>query len=251
MSRVTTILTKARKLLADRDSKRWSDQDLLDELNDGLSNFVLHTKSLKLRTGILLETNIGVYDMSLYSSSIERVQYLTTALKPKLSSQMDKIDYNWQDTIGNIPKYVIFNNYQNSKFRVYPKITDTTTNIITQNSITGGLIDIEISDELIVAPNIVNIDTEVNKFLIVYYIGKPRTLTITSLDTEVDLHPTYDQALVHYIVGQCLLYDQDSMSTELGLKQLSMYESYVDKVKKKESKNNTTYEDYEVEYRRF
>jgi len=250
MSRVTTILTKARKLLADRDSKRWSDQDLLDELNDGLSNFILHTKSLKLRIGISLETNVGIYNMGSYASSIERVQYLNKALKPKLSSQMDLIDSEWQDTTGDEPRFVIFDKYQNSEFRIYPKPTKDAADIIIQNSLFGGLIDISITDEITILPDLDNIASSINKFLVVYYIGRPRLLNITSLDTDVDLHPSYDQALVHYIVGQCLLYDQDSMSSELGLKQLSMYESYVDKVKKKESKNNSAYSEYVTEYRR-
>lgn len=251
MSRVTSILTKARRILSDRDSTRWSNTDLLDVLNEGLKHFVLHSKTLKRRSYMLIENNIGIYNVSAYASSIDRVQYLSTALEGTLSSAMDRLDPTWEDTVGTEPTKVIFDIYGNSVFRLYPKVTAGSANIITQNSFFGGLIDITVTDDLIDVPSVEDLEQDISKYVLVFYTGIPRDVAIDSLDIVLDIHINYDAALVAYITGQCLMFDQDSSSRELGVSQFKIYESYLSKAMLKGTTNNNTATEYIAEPRSF
>ena len=46
MSRVLSILSKAREELGDVNNTRFTDSKLLEHLNDGIKDFILSTKSL-------------------------------------------------------------------------------------------------------------------------------------------------------------------------------------------------------------
>jgi len=251
MSRITKIINRARLILSDKNATRWSDDDLISLLNEGLSHFVLNAKTLKRRSYMLIENNIGIYDVSPYASSIDRIQYLSKVLEGRLSSYMDRRDSTWEDTTGDEPEAVIFDVYGQSKFRLYPKVSEGSANIITQNSFFGGLIDIGVTDDLISVPAVENIEQDLSKYVLVFYIGKPREVTIASTDDEIDLDDTYDHAMIAYITGQCLIFDQDSVSRDLGAAQLGIYESYVTKAKGKTSKSSNTVTDYLTEYRSF
>ena len=251
MSRVTSILDRVRLIVSDKASTRWSDPDLLSLFNEGLNHFVLHTQTLRSRKYILIEDNIGIYDISPYSSSVTRVQYLSKVLPAKTMIEMDKRDSTWEDTTGTEPKYVIFDEYESNKFRLYPKVASGSANIITQNSFFGGLIDITVTDDLLLIPEVELITQDLSKYVVVYHISLPRTIAIDSLDTDIDLHSTYDHAMIAYISGQCLVFDQDSISKELGASQLGTYESYIVKAIGKEGRSNNTATDYETEYRSF
>ena len=250
MARVVDILNRTRQILSDKSSTRWTDADLLSLFNEGLNHFVLHSKTLKSRKYILIEDNIGIYDMSPYASSVNRVQYLSTALEVKSMEDMDKIDTSWEDTVGTVPKYVIFDEYEGNKFRIYPKVSSGSANIITQNSFFGGLIDITVTDDLVIIPEVDLIRQDLSKYLLIFHVAIPRVITIASLDTDLDLPAIYDHAMITYISGQCLLFDQDSLSRELGATQLSIYESYITKAKIKESRSNSS-TSYLTEYRSF
>ena len=251
MSRISKIINKSRLILSDKDKTRWSDDDLMSIFNEGLNHFVLHSKSLKLRSYILIEDLVGMYDMSPYSTSIERVEYMAKVLIGKMAKEMDRIDSTWTDTEGTEPKYVIFDNYENSIFRLYPKApSGVATSSITQNSLYGGLIDIEITDDLFQIPQTDIIEQNLYKYILVYYIGKPTELAIDSIDSLIDLNEGYDTAITSYIVGQCLMFDQDAISRELSKEQLGIYESYLAKAIKKESINNNTFTQYTTQYRK-
>ena len=251
MSRVTSILDRARRVLSDKDKTRWSDADLLETLNEGLESFILQTETLKLRSYIAIENNISLYDISTYAMSIKRVSYLNKVLEPKTYKEMDTISPLWDDNTGTEPKYVIFNNLKSSTFKIYPKVPSGMANIVTANSAYGALIDVEVIDDLFQIPTAEEIEVDIAKYLLVYYIGKPNTVTIDTLDVTMQIDSKYDTALVAYITAQHLLFDQDTLSRELGLNQASIFTGYVAEAKVNESTSNNTFASYITTYRRF
>jgi len=251
MSRVTRILDRARLILADKDSTRWSDGDLLSLFNEGLSSFVLAAETLKLRKYIIIEDNITHYDMSPYSTEIKRVDYLSSVLTAKTYEEMDKSSLTWREDTGDIPQYVIFNKQKANNFKIYPIVQGGYANIVTANSPYGTLIDVSVTDDLLQAPVSEDIEIDISKYLLIYYIGKPRDITIDTLDTDIDLDSMYDLAMISYIAGQTLLFDEDSLSRELGTSQLSTYSSYVMEATSNESEHNNSFIEYITEYRSF
>ena len=66
MSRVLSILSKAREELGDVNNTRFTDSKLLEHLNDGIKDFILSTKSLKECLYVELASNGAIYDISKY-----------------------------------------------------------------------------------------------------------------------------------------------------------------------------------------
>ena len=251
MSRVTNILSKARRILSDNNSTRWTDADLLLTFNEGLESFILQTETLKLRSYVAIENNISLYDLSPYASSIKRISYINKVLVTKTYEEMDLINSDWPDTTGTEPKFVIFNKLKSGTFKIYPKVASGMLDSYTANSPYGALIDVEITDDLFQTPVAEDIEITVSNYLLVHYIGKPNTVVIGTLDADLQLDSKYDTAIVAYIASQHLMYDQDTLSRELGERQANIFIGYVAEAKVNESGNNNTFESYITDYRRF
>ena len=241
MTRIESILLQVRDVLADHKKQRWSDEVLIRLLNEGLLNFILQARTLKLKAYIELENNTAVYDLSKYAISIDRVQYL----------EMDKMNISWQIKEGSEPELIVFDNQKQGVFRIYPIITQNALDNIEQNSLYGILIDINVIDDLFKLPSFGNVSYEGKKFIIVYYTGKPRIVTIDSADEDIDLDTLYDQAMISYISGQALRFDADTLNRQFGAEQLSIYKSYVEQAKVKEAEANNTFIRRDVAYKGF
>ena len=251
MTRIESILLQVRDVLADHKKQRWSDEVLIRLLNEGLLNFILQARTLKLKAYIELENNTAVYDLSKYAISIDRVQYLEKVLGSKTEEEMDKMDISWQVKEGSKPELIVFDNQKQGVFRIYPIITQNALDNIEQNSLYGILIDINVIDDLFKLPSFGNVSYEGKKFIIVYYTGKPRILTIDSADEDIDLDTLYDQAMISYISGQALRFDADTLNRQFGAEQLSIYKSYVEQAKVKEAEANNTFIRRDVAYKGF
>lgn len=251
MTRIESILLQVRDVLADHKKQRWSDEVLIRLLNEGLLNFILQSRTLKLKAYIELENNTAVYDLSKYAISIDRVQYLEKVLGSKTEEEMDKMNISWQIKEGSEPELIVFDNQKQGVFRIYPIITQNALDNIEQNSLYGILIDINVIDDLFKLPSFGNVSYEGKKFIIVYYTGKPRILTIDSADEDIDLDTLYDQAMISYISGQALRFDADTLNRQFGAEQLSIYKSYVEQAKVKEAEANNTFIRRDVAYKGF
>lgn len=251
MTRVQEILTSVRDVLADQKKLRWSDENLIRLFNEGLSNFILQAKTLKLRSYIELENSTALYNLSAYVVSIDRVQYLDRVLESKTEEDMDKLDLTWQSKTGAEPKYIIFDNLQKGIFRIFPRLDNSGLNNIEQNQLYGVLIDIEVNEDLYRIPSFNNAAFESSKYMVIYYTGKPRKVYLESSDDEIDLDSLYDQAMIAYISGQALRYDADTLNRNFGAEQLSIYKSYVDQAKAKEAEANNTFIRREISYKGF
>jgi len=129
------VLISARDVLSDQGKKRWTDETLFRLLNEGISNFTIHTSYAKSRLYITLEAGVTKYDLSPYAINIDRVNYLNMVLEAKSEEEMDRININWEDDVGEEPKYVIFENLRQGIFRIYPKVENLATEVVSQNQV--------------------------------------------------------------------------------------------------------------------
>lgn len=251
MTRIESILLQVRDVLADHKKQRWSDEVLIRLFNEALLNFILQARTLKLKAYIELENNTAIYDFSKYAISVDRVQYLEKVLGSKTEEEMDKFDISWQIREGNEPELAVFDNQKQGVFRLYPIVTSNALDNIEQNSLYGILIDINVVDDLFKLPSFGNASYSGKKFIIVYYTGKPRIVTLSTLDDEIDLDSLYDQAIISYISGQALRFDADTLNRQFGAEQLSIYKSYVEQAKVKEAEANNTFIRRDIAYKGF
>lgn len=250
MSRVLSILSKAREELGDTNNTRFSDTKLLEHLNDGIKDFILSTKSLKERLYVELASNVAIYDISKYALFVERVEYMNTKIDTLSFKELDSINAMWQYETGNVVKAITFEHQSKGAFRIYPRLNTVDNNIVSSSDY-GILVDFSLDDDIVGIPSIIDVEQNLQAYLVLYVIKKPNIITLTTPDEELELDELYDKAFVHYIKAQCLRNDSDSNNRQFGNEELSAYAMYVVNNNKDFALDNQVSGDRIIQYKGF
>lgn len=250
MSRVLSILSKAREELGDTNNTRFTDSKLLEHLNDGIKDFILSTKSLKERLYVELASNVAIYDISKYALFVERVEYMNTKIDTLSFTELDSINTMWQYETGNVVKAITFEHQSKGSFRIYPRLNTVDNNIVSSSDY-GILVDFSLDDDIVGIPSIIDVEQNLQAYLVLYVIKKPNVITLTTPDEELELDELYDKAFVHYIKAQCLRNDSDSNNRQFGNEELSAYAMYVVNNNKDFALDNQVSGDRIIQYKGF
>ena len=250
MSRVLSILSKAREELGDANNTRFTDSKLLEHLNDGIKDFILSTKSLKERLYVELASNVAMYDISKYALFVERVEYMNTKIDTLSFTELDSINAMWQYETGNVVKAITFEHQSKGAFRIYPRLNAVDNNIVSSSDY-GILVDFSLDDDIVGIPSIIDVEQNLQAYLVLYVIKKPNTITLTTPDEELELDELYDKAFVHYIKAQCLRNDSDSNNRQFGNEELSAYAMYIVNNNKDFALDNQVSGDRIIQYKGF
>ena len=250
MSRVLSILSKAREELGDANNTRFTDSKLLEHLNDGIKDFILSTKSLKERLYVELASNVAIYDISKYALFVERVEYMNTKIDTLSFKELDSINTMWQYETGNVVKAITFEHQSKGAFRIYPRLNTVDNNIVSSSDY-GILVDFSLDDDIVGIPSIIDVEQNLQAYLVLYVIKKPNVITLTTPDEELELDELYDKAFVHYIKAQCLRNDSDSNNRQFGNEELSAYAMYVVNNNKDFALDNQVSGDRIIQYKGF
>lgn len=250
MSRVLSILSKAREELGDTNNTRFSNTKLLEHLNDGIKDFILSTKSLKERLYVELASNVAMYDISKYALFVERVEYMNTKIDTLSFTELDSINAMWQYETGNVVKAITFEHQSKGSFRIYPRLNTVSNNIVSSSDY-GILVDFSLDDDIVGIPSIIDVEQNLQAYLVLYVIKKPNIITLTTPDEELELDELYDKAFVHYIKAQCLRNDSDSNNRQFGNEELSAYAMYVVNNNKDFALDNQVSGDRIIQYKGF
>ena len=250
MSRVLSILSKAREELGDTNNTRFTDSKLLEHLNDGIKDFILSTKSLKERLYVELASNVAIYDISKYALFVERVEYMNTKIDTLSFKELDSINTMWQYETGNVVKAITFEHQSKGSFRIYPRLNTVSNNIVSSSDY-GILVDFSLDDDIVGIPSIIDVEQNLQAYLVLYVIKKPNVITLTTPDEELELDELYDKAFVHYIKAQCLRNDSDSNNRQFGNEELSAYAMYVVNNNKDFALDNQVSGDRIIQYKGF
>ena len=250
MSRVLSILSKAREELGDANNTRFTESKLLEHLNDGIKDFILSTKSLKERLYVELASNVAIYDISKYALFVERVEYMNTKIDTLSFTELDSINTMWQYETGNVVKAITFEHQSKGSFRIYPRLNTVNNNIVSSSDY-GILVDFSLDDDIVGIPSIIDVEQNLQAYLVLYVIKKPNVITLTTPDEELELDELYDKAFVHYIKAQCLRNDSDSNNRQFGNEELSAYAMYVVNNNKDFALDNQVSGDRIIQYKGF
>ena len=250
MSRVLSILSKAREELGDANNTRFTDSKLLEHLNDGIKDFILSTKSLKERLYVELASNVAMYDISKYALFVERVEYMNTKIDTLSFTELDSINTMWQYETGNVVKAITFEHQSKGAFRIYPRLNTVNNNIVSSSDY-GILVDFSLDDDIVGIPSIIDVEQNLQAYLVLYVIKKPNVITLTTPNEELELDELYDKAFVHYIKAQCLRNDSDSNNRQFGNEELSAYAMYVVNNNKDFALDNQVSGDRIIQYKGF
>ena len=250
MSRVLSILSKAREELGDTNNTRFTNSKLLEHLNDGIKDFILSTKSLKERLYVELASNVAIYDISKYALFVERVEYMNTKIDTLSFKELDSINTMWQYETGNVVKAITFEHQSKGAFRIYPRLNTVDNNIVSSSDY-GILVDFSLDDDIVGIPSIIDVEQNLQAYLVLYVIKKPNIITLTTPDEELELDELYDKAFVHYIKAQCLRNDSDSNNRQFGNEELSAYAMYIVNNNKDFALDNQVSGDRIIQYKGF
>ena len=250
MSRVLSILSKAREELGDVNNTRFTNSKLLEHLNDGIKDFILSTKSLKERLYVELASNVAIYDISKYALFVERVEYMNTKIDTLSFTELDSINAMWQYETGNVVKAITFEHQSKGAFRIYPRLNTVDNNIVSSSDY-GILVDFSLDDDIVGIPSIIDVEQNLQAYLVLYVIKKPNIITLTTPNEELELDELYDKAFVHYIKAQCLRNDSDSNNRQFGNEELSAYAMYVVNNNKDFALDNQVSGDRIIQYKGF
>ena len=250
MSRVLSILSKAREELGDVNNTRFTDSKLLEHLNDGIKDFILSTKSLKERLYVELASNVAMYDISKYALFVERVEYMNTKIDTLSFTELDSINTMWQYETGNVVKAITFEHQSKGSFRIYPRLNTVSNNIVSSSDY-GILVDFSLDDDIVGIPSIIDVEQNLQAYLVLYVIKKPNVITLTTPNEELELDELYDKAFVYYIKAQCLRNDSDSNNRQFGNEELSAYAMYVVNNNKDFALDNQVSGDRIIQYKGF
>ena len=250
MSRVLSILSKAREELGDTNNTRFTNSKLLEHLNDGIKDFILSTKSLKERLYVELASNVAIYDISKYALFVERVEYMNTKIDTLSFKELDSINTMWQYETGNVVKAITFEHQSKGSFRIYPRLNTVSNNIVSSSDY-GILVDFSLDDDIVGIPSIIDVEQNLQAYLVLYVIKKPNIITLTTPDEELELDELYDKAFVHYIKAQCLRNDSDSNNRQFGNEELSAYAMYIVNNNKDFALDNQVSGDRIIQYKGF
>ena len=250
MSRVLSILSKAREELGDTNNTRFTNSKLLEHLNDGIKDFILSTKSLKERLYVELASNVAIYDISKYALFVERVEYMNTKIDTLSFTELDSINTMWQYETGNVVKAITFEHQSKGAFRIYPRLNTVDNNIVSSSDY-GILVDFSLDDDIVGIPSIIDVEQNLQAYLVLYVIKKPNIITLTTPNEELELDELYDKAFVHYIKAQCLRNDSDSNNRQFGNEELSAYAMYIVNNNKDFALDNQVSGDRIIQYKGF
>jgi len=239
------VLNKVRLILSDPSADIYSDASLISLLNDAVRAFAADTKVAKDVYYIELDSGITTYDVSAKLLEIDRIQYQGKVLPIVSNDYMDKLNNGWQLEDGEDVKTIVYDKTRRGVFRIYPRITSTDL-VIDTNSNYGILIEFDVSHE----PNYLTAEDIpfTAKYLTIYGISKPDTITLAG-DT-IDVDDQWTNVLAHHVAGSALRLDQDSQNRAVGNEELMLYTNNVINIKNNVMQNFTE-GDLEVAYRRF
>lgn len=260
MSRIAEILLRVRDSLSDQDATRWSNDRLLRLIDEAQKDLAQKARLLRTKTEISILTNINVYSLPSDALFISRVVDADGERIPvKSHDQMDDIDSLWETRTGEGIEYIIFDELDPGCFKIYPipessdasesfTITDygLTTEVTddVMSSDYGVVVDVSVdaltsksfSSIYGIMTSMAAVDTEI----LVYYCKKPANIDQIDIGTSVlEIHPIYDKAIKHYVIGMAWRDDQDTQNRQLGNDELGLHKSELSTAKKNSSSNHT------------
>lgn len=255
MTRVETILSKARAQLADPAKTRWPDEVLLAFLSEAQQELSNECLLLKKFYEFPIYDKQNTYQLPDDFIRLEAAWILNekkTPLKFKSYEDLNKIP-DWQSKEGD-PEYFIYDIIRKSRECIlYPtpskEVVDAKVQI--EGDILGVITDIEgavikpttgtlsdINSNLVQQESPYGIVTalwEVKNFIRVCYHYKPKDLT--SLEDELEIAPAMDKALKHYLVFIALRNDMDSFNRQVANEEYMFYANEVKGIKSDSSRD--------------
>jgi len=246
VSRITDILVKARDTLSDQAAQRWSTERLLRLVDEAQKDICRQTKILKGKTTIAIIPGQYLYSLPSDCLALDRVLFEGNKLPIVSHDTMDSKIENWEDEISSTLRidYIVYDKLAQRKVRIYPIPADTVDVSVDPVGITVAIGSYTLEDIYGIVTSIEIEPSEITSgiasiaSLVIYYIRQPNK--VDSIEDELDIIDTYDNAIKFYVVGKALRDDMDAQNRAVAGEELGFYERELIEIKKDNIYNSTT-----------
>lgn len=234
--RIQAIINSARLTLADKSSQRYTDEDLLVYLNQGLVDFCQRTEMLHCKEKVYIHENEAYFDLSPETYKVTRVLFEDKVLAMYSHQEIDSVSVisDYRDFVINydhsssakwelkkgIPEVFLWDMRNPLQGKLYPIPKEE---LFLANM--SGLFGVYSEGGFGVSDQGFGVITSVVKpiYVTVYYI-KNHSL-ITSVDDTLEIPAMYDTAMMYYITAQAFLSNLDNQYIEKSRLQFQLYEN--------------------------
>lgn len=240
MSRRQDIIDRARDALADPRKERYPDPRLDRLIDEAQVAIVRHARSLSTTIYLPLTTGVATYRAPSDSYLISRITYNARALALKSHEEMDSLAADWEDHLGEDPKYIVYDKQDPRFFRVYPTpdASSVNTNLYGLVAVTApppfGVIRFTPAGESLAVSAYIDGDLlkplqntaglatvlSSGKYLQVYFVRRPPKVSETQ---DLEVLEAFDTAIKYYVVGAALRDDRDAQNRMLGNEELARF----------------------------
>lgn len=222
------ILTNARYVLSDIDSKRWSDDRLLLLLNEAIQDISKFTTLFVETIFYTVQNNVVDIDLSPSVTKIVRAEYLDDTLPLFSFEEMDDKDSAWQTVTGTKVEALVYDKQKNGLLKQYPIVENAHNDLITYVGAYGIVTDISYSD---IAPILTETygdisDIPAEGIIKFYYVRKH--VKVTDVSTELNIDDSLETMIKHYITGMAFRDNQDTQNRALAKEELGIYSSMIE-----------------------
>lgn len=254
MSRISSIIIRARDTLADPEGDRWSDERLLRLVDEAQKDICRRAKLLRTKKNIPIINGVPSVDLPSDMLLLDRVLYDNIVLPFSSHMEMDEAYGAWEKVEGN-PSILVYDKQSRGETKLYPipinldldtyvftspgyidsgVVIDTDPDFgivagiedTTQNIDYGVLTSSDIlsyyesfwEDNLGVTTGI----DEGLSILTVYYLKKPKD--ITSMEDSLEIDDIFNSAIKYYVTGKALRDDMDTQNRIVGNEELQFYD---------------------------
>lgn len=267
MSRIQEIFLRVRDTLNDHQKQRWSDANLLRNLNQGIIDIAIHTGFFKDNVAVALMNGIDTYQLPDNVLRVSHCQYGWEPIALVSSGWMDhnrETDWRYTVTDGDITK-VVYDEVERQQLRVYPRpFGDYNTEYAEMDSVYGvttGITGYGIDPDYGVVGSIVSPDVNAEaqnsiygvlvgmalaEALIVYYTKCPPLPT--SVDQDPPLDPCFDTALKYYVTAIALRNDVDTQNRAMGNEEFILYKRDLDIIEGLTTEDSVSAPSFESHY---
>lgn len=222
------ILKKARYALSDTARDRWTDERLLELLNDAIIDIAKNT-TLFVENMFYEVSNLVVdIDLSDRALKIVRAEYLDEPLPFYTFEEMEYKNKEWQLETGTEVKALIYDKQRNALVKQYPIVSNVYNPYIEYNQLLGVTTDISYSDIQPILADVYGDISHIPDIALIkfYYIRKHEK--ITDINSELEIDDLVATPIVHYITGKAFRDNQDTQNRNLGNEELTLYYNMVE-----------------------
>jgi len=267
---------KVRPLVNGSGTSKWSDERLVEVLNEGMEELAKGAKITRGNVVIPVLPYTREVDLPSDLLILTQVKYNQVVIEMVTFNDINKMPF-WEETISDTDmlKLIVYDKQNLGKLTLYPLLSEAAINFTALTNTTGIILDIPGVERDNIEGLITSVDTytyttpenvynpdsilpeeggltavsNLFGFLEIKYIQKPAEVSADVLSDELPISDTYATALKYYVAGHILLDEGRTEAITKSQTYLNRFTAALQEVKGRTGKNFQNVGEHKMKYR--